>query len=198
MAWLVSLGRWNSWVASVLPELGKGSVLELGHGPGNLQVAMRIQGTAAFGVDFSAQMGRIAASRLRAKPQEPRLVRAAGQLLPFKSEAFDQLVATFPSEYILFPETLAEIRRVLRPDGSLVVLPVAWITGGNPLDRLAAWLFRVTGQAGLWSGSFGAEIANAGFNVCEKRVKFNGSELILIIAKPGNLDTNTCSPGAYC
>ncbi len=186
MAWVASLGRWKSWVVSVLPELADGRVLELGHGPGSLQLAMRNKGITAFGVDFSAQMGRIAASRLHVEKQEPMLARGAGQHLPFKSEGFDQLVATFPSEYILFPETLAEIRRVLRPRGSLVVLPIAWITGGNPLGRVAAWLFRVTGQAGQWTGLFGEAIRKAGFGVTEKRVKLKGSELILIIAKPSN------------
>ncbi len=189
VAWTVSLGRWKSWVFSVLPELAGPHVLELGHGPGHLQVAMRNQGIIAFGIDFSAQMGRIATQRLRRHKQTPLLTRAAGQHLPYKSAAFDQLVATFPTEYILLPETLAEVRRVLRPGGSLVVLPVAWITGGNPLDHLAAWLFRVTGQAGQWTGEFSKAIGKAGFHIQEKRIKLKGSELILVIAKPINQAT---------
>ena len=69
------------------------------------------------------------------------------QFLPFQSQSFHQVVATFPTEYIFSQETLSEIYRVLRTDGKLILLPAAWITGGNLFDRLAAWLFKVTGQS---------------------------------------------------
>lgn len=182
VAWMVSLGRWKSWIFSTLPELTGIRILELGHGPGHLQVAMRNQGISAFGIDFSAQMGRIAARRLKGHDKPALLTRAAGQQLPYKSAAFDQLVATFPTEYILLPETLAEVRRVLRPGGSIVILPVAWITGKKPEERFFAWLFRVTGQSGKWTGRFGQIISKAGFVVREKRIKLRCSELVLVIA----------------
>jgi hypothetical protein len=37
--------------------------------------------------------------------------------------------------------------RVLEVNGELIVLPAAWITGENMLDKFAAWLFKVTGQS---------------------------------------------------
>jgi ubiquinone/menaquinone biosynthesis C-methylase UbiE len=183
VAWAVSLGRWKSWVYSVVPELVGLRVLELGHGPGYLQVAMRNRSITAFGADISQQMGHLAATKLQRVGYPQLLARAADQHLPYTSGAFDQLVATFPSEYILFPETLAEIRRVLRPGGSLVVLPVAWITGKKTQERFFAWLFRVTGQAGQWTGAFSQAISEAGFSVREKSVKLKGSQLILVIAE---------------
>lgn len=186
VAWVVSLGRWKSWVFSTLPELSGFVVLELGHGTGDLQMAMRNKGIGTFGIDLSAQMGAIASDRLKGRNYQPLLARGAGQHLPYRSSAFDQLVATFPTEYILLPETLAEVRRVLRPGGNIVILPVAWITGGNPLDRMAAWLFRVTGQSGKWTGRFSQIIGKAGFVVHEKRIQLRGSELVLVIAeRPG-------------
>ena len=183
VAWVVSLGQWKAWVFSVLPELHGKRVLELGYGPGHLQMAMRTKGILTFGVDQSAQMGKLASSRLRRTKFDPLLVRARGQRLPFASGCFDKIVATFPTEYILLPETLAQIGRLLRKGGSLVVLPVAWITGKNPLQRIFAWLFRITGQAGQWTGSFSHAISQAGFGVQEKRVSLEGSRLILLIAK---------------
>lgn len=189
VAWLVSLGRWRSWVDSVLPELGlpelgPGRILELGHGPGHLQVAMRIAGQTPFGIDLSAQMGQLAIRRLRSAGRQPLLVRADGRWLPFRAGAFEHIVATFPTEYILQASTLGEARRALAATGSLVLLPVAWITGGDWLSRAAAWLFHITGQAGEWDGRFSAAIRQHGFDVHEKRLTLPGSEAMLLVCTP--------------
>jgi ubiquinone/menaquinone biosynthesis C-methylase UbiE len=61
--------------------------------------------------------------------------------------SLNQVVATFPTEYIFDPATVKEVYRILLPGGRLVVLLVAWITGRGLLERAAAWLFRVTKQA---------------------------------------------------
>lgn len=147
VAWLVSLGRWNSWILEVADDLPGPKILELGHGPGHLQSALGQQDKSVFGLDLSRQMGRIAKRRLRGKKLPVRLVTGLGQQLPFENAAFDQVVATFPTEYIFRANTLNEIYRVLKSGGTFIALPVAWITGGTLLDRTAALLFKVTGQA---------------------------------------------------
>lgn len=183
VAWLVSLGRWNSWIFTVLPELTGPRILELGHGSGHLQVAMRKQDIFPFGIDLSPQMTRQAQARLRRAGAAPNLVRARGERLPFAYGVFDDVVATFPTEYIIQPQTLAEARRSLRTGGRLVILPVAWISGRGPFDRLAAWLFRATGQAGKWNSSFSTAIRHAGFDVVEKRATLPGSEVMILTAR---------------
>lgn len=178
VAWLVSLGHWNDWLATTLPHLTGLVVLELGHGPGNLLVAMRNSNISAVGLDLSRQMGRLA------KRRNPKaaLVRADGRRLPFADGSFDQIVATFPTEYILRPVTLAAVQRMLAPGGQFLLLPVAWLRGGNPLSRLAAWLFRVTGQAGDWDPRFSQQVAAAGFQVVEQRIDLGHSEVMLLLA----------------
>ena len=44
----------------------------------------------------------------------PRVCGLA-QSLPFPCDYFDSIVATFPSGYVFDPNTLAEVKRVLRP-----------------------------------------------------------------------------------
>ena len=75
------------------------------------------------------------------------VVNGYAQFAPFNDCSFDQVAATFPSDYAWDPRTLREVFRVLQPQGSLVLLPVAWITGSSLLDRLARALFQLTGQA---------------------------------------------------
>jgi len=182
VAWLVSLGQWKFWILSPLPWLTGPRVLELGHGPGHLQVALHQNALHAFGLDQSRQMGILARRRLRKAGFHGALSGGIAQHLPFPAKTFDQVVATFPSEYIIHEDTLANIRRVLRPGGTLIVLPVAWIRSQRPFGRLAAWLFRVTGQAEAWSGLFSEKFRNAGFLVEEKRIMFPDSELVLLVA----------------
>ncbi|MEX2160325.1 MAG: methyltransferase domain-containing protein [Anaerolineales bacterium] len=183
VAWLVSLGQWKRWLFAALPELPGPRVLELGHGPGHLQLALQQQGSLAFGLDPSGQMGRLAARRLSKVPST-NLVRAVAEGTPFKSASFDQVVATFPSEYILHTETLLEVQRALHPNGRFVILPVAWLRDKSTWGKLMAWLFRATGQAGEWDGSFSRQIASAGFAVEEKRLTLEKSELMLLVATP--------------
>lgn len=147
VAAVVSLGWWKRWVYHVIPFLTEEPILELGHGPGHLQVALLQSNRCVVGLDASPQMSRLAARRLKKHGCHFHLARGMAQNLPFTNGSFSHVTSTFPSEYIFDAQTLSEIYRVLKANGSLVILPFAWITGKKNLERLAAWLFRVTGQA---------------------------------------------------
>lgn len=190
----VSLGMWKSWVLSTLPYIEGPRVLELGHGPGHLQLALHHRGLWAAGLDRSPQMGRIAIRRLRKAGYAAGLVNGYAQNLPFPSRAFSTVVATFPTEYIADPLTLAEIRRVLSPGGRLIILPVAWITGQAIPHRLAAWLFRFTGQAPGWDESFADPFRKAGFDVRVERIQKRSASLLLILAAPIEQQTSPLRP----
>ncbi len=131
-------------------------------------------------------MARQAGRRLRKKGLPVRLTRGDARRLPFTAAAFDSVVATFPSEYIFDPKTLREIRRVLVPAGTLVILPMAWITGRKPLERLAAWLFRLTGEAPGQPRPITAEVREqfqrAGLQVRSEMVKLKSSQVLVIVA----------------
>jgi ubiquinone/menaquinone biosynthesis C-methylase UbiE len=93
----VSLGRWKGWVLSALPYL-EGRVLEIGFGPGHLQVALHENKKRTFGLDESRQMSRQAGRRLRRKGLRADLVRARARRIPFPEASFETVVSTFPSE----------------------------------------------------------------------------------------------------
>jgi len=191
VAGIVSTGMWNSWVRAVAPYLEGGPVLELGHGPGHLQIALHNKFTQSgetgqiFGLDKSRQMGAIASKRLEKHGFQAALVRGDAQRLPFPDSSMCQLVATFPSEYIIRADTLEEVQRVLCPGGQLVVLAVAWITGRRLHQRAAGWLFKATGQAPAWDDRSLEPVIHKGFTVQVERVSLANSQLlILLINKP--------------
>lgn len=144
----VSGGRWKDWVRSMLPLIEGKDVLELGPGTGTLQAALIAAGYRAYGLDQSRQMLRIAKRNVYKGINQPTmLVRGLAQQIPLANASMDTIIATFPSEYIANPETLAACRRVLRPGGLLVVLLGVQIGGGSVVSILLRGLYRVTGQA---------------------------------------------------
>ena len=147
MAAAVSGGRWKDWVRSVLPLIEGKDVLELGIGTGTLQDALIAAGYRTFGIDQSRHMLRIAKDKVRKTVQQPvMLARGLAQQIPLSNSSMDTIVATFPSEYIAYPETLKACRRVLRPMGKLIVLLGVQVGGGSIVSILLRRIYRVTGQ----------------------------------------------------
>lgn len=150
VAGVVSLGRWNRWTHTVLDDLEGQRILEIGYGTGHLMKTLLERGYQAFGLDESRQMAVIARHRLRQSSGDNAgvpLVRAVGAAIPFPAETFDTIVATFPAPYIGATDTLAEIWRVLRHGGRLVIVLAAYHTGRSLLERAQAWVFRITGES---------------------------------------------------
>ncbi|MBI3175839.1 MAG: methyltransferase domain-containing protein [Chloroflexi bacterium] len=179
----VSFGRWNDWGRGVLPHVHGTRVLEVGHGPGHLQRSLLDLGLAPVGLDESAQMGRLAKTRLlKSGYAKINLVRGVTQSLPFPSGHFDTILSTFPSEYIFDPQTLSEVWRVLDNGGRLVVLPAAW-----PRNPLLGWLFRVTGQSPaealeIIQGRLKNPFIESGFDVEIQTLDVQSGLLLIIIA----------------
>jgi ubiquinone/menaquinone biosynthesis C-methylase UbiE len=149
-------------------------------------VALNEAGLTVFGLELSRQMARQAGRRLRKKGHPVRLTIGYAQSLPFQSAYFDRVAATFPSEYLFAAQTLAEIRRVLKPSGQLLIVPSAWISGRSALERLAAGLFRVTGQAGALERVLpGMErrMAASGFTVRHELLEQAGSRVLVLVAE---------------
>jgi len=180
---VVSLGLWKSWIFSTLPFLHGNKILEIGHGPGHLQIAISKLNSDVYGLDSSIYMGRLAKKNLIKSGFSRKLVQANSQFIPFLDESFDQIVSTFPSDFIYNDFTLQELFRVLRQEGELIVLPVAWITEVKCYYRLADWLFKVAGQSPMIDDTWLIPFEKNGFTAEILVVRSVSSELALIIAK---------------
>ncbi len=136
-------------------------MLELGFGTGELLVALAEQGRPAFGLDLAPAMHRVTARKLCRRGLASPRVRARSQAMPFPDASFDALLSTFPTPYVLAPETLHEVARLLRPGGRFVVTGLYYrakspliekglrlVFGGSP-DKLPAYFREVVERAGL-------------------------------------------------
>lgn len=180
VAWVVSLGNWNDWILSISPRLEGTRILELGHGPGHLQRFLLDRGLTPVALDESTQMGRLAKRRLGEKHQ---LTRGLAQALPYPANYFNTVVSTFPSEYIFDPRTLAEIKRVLKSEGKLVVLPAAF-----PSNGFLKWLYKVTGESpaaldDAFKERLSRPFLQAGFDTDVEVIELRSSRLAVMTGK---------------
>jgi SAM-dependent methyltransferase len=117
-------GQWRVWQRLVLPRLHGRDVLELGCGLGDLLADMLSEGYECQAVEHSPQMVTAARDTLRKRKvgQPAWVTQGSAQNLPFPDSTFDTVVSTFPSDYISDPNTIAEIARVLRPGGHVIIV----------------------------------------------------------------------------
>jgi ubiquinone/menaquinone biosynthesis C-methylase UbiE len=146
---VVSFGQWHCWQRAALPYLsntGKGIILELAHGTGNLQLDLQRADYRSIGYDLSSQMGQIARRKMLQHNLNPQLIRGMAQQLPFADASFAAIVSTFPTNFIVSPDTLKEAYRVLQSDACMIVVLNGVMTSSDRLTQFMEWLYQITGQ----------------------------------------------------
>jgi ubiquinone/menaquinone biosynthesis C-methylase UbiE len=186
----VSVGQWRAWQRQVLARIRGDRVLEVAHGTGNLQIDLAGAGYRPVAFDLSPYMGRIAKRKLARRGLSPPFVRGKVQALPFVTGHFTTLVSTFPTEFIVDPETVREFHRVLGPGGRIVFVPAATILPAHLVDRLARWLFEVTGQSVApqpdgsgWPPKLVQSYRSAGFEVKVESIALPRSLVWVVVAE---------------
>ena len=182
---VVSLGQWWDWQRSALgflPSPDDGPLLELAFGTGRFHHDLLTQGYAVYGLDFSRQMARITRHTLRRERAPLRIVRGRAQTLPFPTGTFAAAVSTFPTPFIIEPETLDEVHRVLRADGRLVFVPNGVLTRGGPVKSALEGAYQVTGQRGPWGVDMQERFTAHGFELSTHYVSLPRSIVTVIVA----------------
>lgn len=121
VAWLVSFGNWSKWRRDVLDYLKQGSVLEIGFGTGALLVTMKRAGFDVYGLEPSSQMLRVTERRMKREAISLRILQGRTQAIPISDQNIDNIISTFPSNYIFEEDSLKEIKRVLAVGGRVVI-----------------------------------------------------------------------------
>jgi ubiquinone/menaquinone biosynthesis C-methylase UbiE len=193
---LVSLGEWQAWGRVTMqfldtdrPAANPLRLLELAHGPGHLQLALRQRGYHALGIDISAQMGRLACQRLQRAGFPNTLARASVFALPFPSASFDALISTFPTEFIFAPPMLREAARVLPPAGRLIVLPGAPLHNSQAGERLIRLAYRFTRQAKPATTRIQQLFEQSGLAFTEHHVPARHAEVVIWLGVKRPADT---------
>ena len=129
--------RHNDRGIELLALDGPATVLEVGYGQGRTVARLLGLGHRVLGVDVSETMRRQAVARNRRAHRAGRaeLLTTDGRLVPFEDDAADAALTTHAVYFMDDPSTtVADIARVLRPGGRLVV---ACHVGDDPMP---AWV----------------------------------------------------------
>ena len=143
---LLSVGldrRWRRRGVAALGLTGRERVLDVCTGTGDLAMAaIETPGGAAevIGIDFAAEMLRIARDKVAAAglPRRIRLARGDATRLPLPDASVDAAMVAFGIRNVVdCPAACAELCRVLRPGGRLMILEF-----GEPRLPLIRTLYR--------------------------------------------------------
>jgi ubiquinone/menaquinone biosynthesis C-methylase UbiE len=158
VAWLVSFGYWSQWRLDVLNYLRPGNVLETGFGTGSLLLEMNRQGYDVIGLEPSKDMQRVTALKIKKFGNNINRLMARAEEIPFPGETFNNIILTFPSNYIIEESVLREFWRVLRPGGQVVMTGMGvqfkarfkrWLTAWFLLNNSEMFIERILAGANL-------------------------------------------------
>ncbi len=137
---LQSLGLHRVWKRRLarLSPLGPGRrALDVCCGTGDVAFALARTGARVTGVDFSPAMLAVACERASRQAGEVEFLEGDALHLPFADDSFDAVTISYGLRNLAdFAAGLAEMRRVLRPGGRLLVLDF-----GRPANRLWRGLY---------------------------------------------------------
>ena len=131
---------WRRWLEAALPHIQGPRVLEVSFGTGYL-LTRYANHFETYGIDYNARMVRLARRTLAERGVRAHLQRADVHALPYPAGTFDTVVNTmafsgYPDGY----RAMAEMQRVLRPGGRLVLVDVNYPRDG---DRRGILLIRL-------------------------------------------------------
>jgi len=131
-------------------------ILDVCTGTGDLAMAVLSRSPEArvIGCDFCRPMLARAAAKFAGARLAPRvtLLEADAQALPVADASVDAVTCAFGLRNLADPRRgLAEMRRVVRPGGQVVLLEFHWVRGLGALDGAFALYFRrILPRLGAW------------------------------------------------
>lgn len=137
---------WRRWLSAALPHIRGPRVLEVSFGTGWLLTRYAAD-FETHGIDINERMVALARRNLRRAGIAAELRQARVEALPYPDGHFDTVLNTMAfSGYPDGQRAMAELHRVLRPRGRVVMVDVGYPIDGNRLGSALADMWKLTGD----------------------------------------------------
>ena len=174
---------WETWIKTVIPYIEGNRVLEASFGTGFLlmQYANKYE---TYGIDFNADMVKIARNNLSRKGVKATLQQANVEQLPFPENYFDTVINTMAfSGYPNGKQAMSEFFRVLKEGGTLLIVDFDYPSNRN---RFGYWLTRLMESAGDTIRDISKVIQEFPFEYTEEEIGGFGSVHLYVARKLTN------------
>ena len=133
---------WRKIAVDELESIANGLFLDVATGTADiaLELALREQ-SKIIGVDFSSAMLELGNKKMITRNMQSsiKLFLGAAENLPLKSNSFDGAISAFGARnFADINDAIAEIHRVLKPKGKIVILEFSF-----PQNSFLQWLYRL-------------------------------------------------------
>ncbi|MFZ0546884.1 MAG: methyltransferase domain-containing protein [Candidatus Promineifilaceae bacterium] len=144
----MTFGAWWRLVRRALDYVPPdGRILEVGFGPGKLQLELARSANFSAGVDLAWGMCRLTHGRLSRSGLIPKITRGSVFTLPYPSNTFDTVVSTFAfSGFTNGQAAMDEMVRVTAENGRVVLVDIGLPPDGNRLGTSLAHLWERMGD----------------------------------------------------
>ena len=113
-----TVGRDKHWKKKILAKIQGNTVLDLASGTGILSEMIKNSSEAVEVLSLDLSFEYVKISKNRRKIQ--RVVNANAEILPFKNRSCDCIVSSYLAKYVDVDKLVAEISRVITPNGIIV------------------------------------------------------------------------------
>ena len=113
-----TVGRDKHWKKNILTKIQGNTVLDLASGTGILSEMIKDSGEAVQVLSLDLSFEYVKISKNRRKIQS--VVNANAEILPFRNKSCDCIVSSYLAKYVDIDKLVAEISRVITPNGIIV------------------------------------------------------------------------------
>ena len=171
---------WRRWIGQAVPHADGSNVLEVSFGTGHLFQLYQTD-SQIFGVEYNRKMLGIAKRKVNQASARISLQQGDVHRLPYKSEVFDTVVNTMAfSGYPDGKTAIAEINRVLKPGGKLVMVDINYPHDSN---RLGVCLTRLWIACGDIIRDMDRLFSQGGFHYTDTQIGGWGSVHLYVATK---------------
>lgn len=172
---------WRNWLDNTLPYIQGPKVLEVSFGTGYL-LSRYASHFKSFAIDLNPDLARIAWGNLQQHNLCAHLQVANVEHIPYLTGEFDSVLNTMA--FTAYPDAkraFAEITRVLKPGGRLIILDINYPHNRNPVGTLLTKSWKASGDI---IRDLPGLLASSGYQFTDQEVGGFGCLHLYIATKP--------------